>query len=550
MKIQKLSWWRMVWRLLGMTRSLLKTLAVAIVAGSLGHIAAIAIPVLGAWSMVQVMNGNQPSLKNLAAAFIVLGLLRAALHYIEQLANHDMAFRILAVIRDRVFKALRRQAPAGLDQQNSGTLVSIITNDIELLEVFYAHTISPVAIVILVSGAMFAFLGSYHPAYALLALVVYLILAIAVPVATARSGRVAGRQQRADLSRLNSILLDGFNGIRECIQFEQKNERKRLLITGGQRLSRSVWQLQKTAWFNGSLSLGAVLLSYAAFWALAVYLLRSGAVQWDGVIVPTVAFMSGFGPVLALSNLANNLLLTFASGERVLQVLDAEAETPEVVGNKVDTFDKIALDKVFFSYKDKPILNGWQLTLKPKEIVGLTGPSGCGKSTPLKLLLRFYDPERGHVRLNGLDLRKVDTASLRCLESYMTQETYLFNDTLLENVRLANLCATDEMVYEACRKAGIHDVICAFPEGYATQAGHLGTRLSAGERQRIGLARAFLHQGAVALFDEPTANLDSLNEGIILKAIRETSSERAVLIVSHRASTLRIADRLVCVNNH
>lgn len=547
---QQLSWPTMARRLLGMTRPLVKTMGVAITAGSLGHLAAIAIPTLGAWALVAVVQGQDPSLGALAAGFIALGLLRALLHYIEQLANHDMAFRILAVIRDRVFKALRRQAPAGLDKHDSGTLISVITNDIELLEVFYAHTISPVAIAVIVCTAMTLFFASFHWAYALLALVIYLLLAIAIPIITAKLGRVPGRKQRGDLSRLNNILLDSFRGIRECVQFGQQDSRRSLLAGAGDRLAQSVWQLQKTESFNRCLSLGLILLSYGAFWSLAGYLYRAGLVDWGQVVIPAIAFMSAFGPVLALANLANNLLLTFASGERVLGVLDDLSETEEVVGDNIYEFDKLAMNNLSFSYDGQPVLKDWQLHLNANEIVGLTGPSGCGKSTALKLLMRFYDPSRGAVTLNGQDLRTVDSAALRRMESYMTQETHLFNDSLLENVRLANLDASDEMVYAACRKARIHDVIMAFPEGYATGAGHLGNRLSAGERQRIGLARAFLHEGAVALFDEPTANLDSLNEGMILKAIREEGAKRAVMIVSHRPSTLRIADRLIEVDTY
>lgn len=545
----KQSYLQISMRLIKWVKPLLAVMILAVVTGALGNLAAIGIPVIGAWGITQLVQGIELNVLHLGVVLVLLGILRAVAHYVEQLSNHYIAFKILAIIRDQVFRGLRRLAPARMEGRDSGTLVSAVTADIELLEVFYAHTISPVSIATLVTLFMCGFFASFHWAYALLALIFYVILGVVVPIITSKLGREVGRAQREDLSRLNNFLLDSFRGIRECIQFGQEEPRRKELRDATALLNRSTLKLSETTARNINLSLVGVLVGYAVFWGLATYLYRQGLVNWQGVIVPTVAFMSSFGPVLALSNLANNLLLTFACGERILGILDEAPVVDEITNGKDEAFNSLALDHVYFSYDKKPILRDWNISLKKGEILGISGPSGCGKSTALKLLMRSYDPDQGVVRLNGEDIRTYNSDAVRRMESYMSQTTHLFDDTLMENVRLARLDATDEEVREACRKAAIGETITSFPEGYQTQAGALGDRLSAGERQRIGLARAFLHNGDVTLLDEPTANLDSLNEAIILKAIREEAMEQAVLIVSHRASTLRIADRLLKVQS-
>lgn len=547
MNVPKMSGWRISRRLLTLVAPLKGIMALAILSGSLGHLAAIAIPALGAWGIVRVIDGEPLWFAGFFALLIGLGLARALLHYGEQLANHYIAFKILAIIRDKVFRALRRLAPARMEEKDSGTLVSVITADIELLEVFYAHTISPVAIAIVVNGAMVGFFAYWHPAYALLALCCYLLLAIAVPLVTARWGKEAGRAQRADLSRLNNVILDSFRGIRECIQFAAGDRRVDMMDEATGRLRRSSRALADVSARNVGLSTAVVLVATMAFLSLATVLYRAGAVGQQGVLIPLIAFMSSFGPVLALSNLANNLLLTFACGERVLGLLDEEPVVDTVTNENILPLDRLAMVNVNFSYDNKTVLDNWSLGVRRGDVLGISGPSGCGKSTALKLMMRFYDPDAGEVRIDDVDLRTVDTSLLRSREAYMTQSTHLFNDSLRENVRIARLDASDAEVEEACRKAAIHEAILAFPDGYETVAGHLGDRLSAGERQRIGLARAFLHDGKLTLFDEPTANVDSLNEGMILKAIREEAREQAVVLVSHRPSTLRIADRLLKV---
>lgn len=543
------SGWRIAMALIGMVRPFAWVMVLAIGFGMIGHLAAIAIPAYAAWWIVSANMEQAGGFMTMAAIFLGLGILRALCHYFEQLANHYLAFRILAVIRDHIYRALRRLAPAKLMGKDSGTLISLITTDIELLEVFYAHTISPVAIAIGVEAVVIVVLGSFHHAYAVVALLAYLALGVVVPFLTEAWGKEAGAEQRRALSKFNAILLDIFRGIRESIQFSAGERQFKRLQEQNGILRQANQTLARVTGRNSSLSLGVLLIFDLIFLLLTFGLYQDGQVDMAGVLFPAVLFLSSFGPVLALASLANNLLLTFACGDRVLNLLAEEPVVAEVVDKPLNHLDTLAMDNVSFRYSDKKILDDWTLALDRKSAIGLSGPSGSGKSTALALLMRFYDPSSGEVRLNDQNLSELDTASLRRLQASMSQQTHLFCTSLRENVRLARLDATDMEVEEACRQAAIHDVIMGFPDGYDTYAGDLGDRLSAGERQRIGLARAFLHGGDLLLLDEPTANIDGLNEKIILKKLRALKGRCGMVLVSHRPSTFEIVDRILRVED-
>lgn len=452
--------------LIGLVKPLLHIMLAAIILGTLGYLCAIFLTILAgqvimhglltgvAGMIVPVDNMWRvfTPVKTIITVMIVIAVLRGILHYVEQYCNHFIAFKLLAIIRHKVFAALRKLCPAKLEGRDKGNLISIITTDIELLEVFYAHTISPIAIATLTSIIMVIFIGRYH-------------------------------------------------------------------------------------WLAGVL-------------ALTIWLYDKGAMGFEGILTCTIAMMGSFGPVVALSSLSNNLNQTLASGERVLSLLEETPLVEEIPGD-VETsgaesmeheFTGAEAEHVTFAYDNEVILDNYSLKLQPGKITGIHGASGSGKSTLLKLLMRFWDVQDGSVSVDGTDVRKIPTKHLRDMESYVTQETHLFHDSIANNIAIAKPGASREEIMEAAKKASIHDFIMTLPKGYDTEVGELGDTLSGGEKQRIGIARAFLHECPLILLDEPTSNLDSLNEGIILKSLKESAKKKTVVLVSHRVSTMNVAD--------
>ncbi len=541
---------RVMLRLVGLVRPLTGYMVLAILMGLLGHACAAAITVLGGYGVLAVLaDGAAAPLAGLIVAMAVCAVARGLLRYGEQACNHFIAFKLLALVRDRVFRALRRLAPAKLEGRDRGDLISLITSDIELLEVFYAHTISPAAIALLFCAGACAFIGGFHPALAVVAAASYLAVGVACPLVAARLVGDAGARFRAGAGELSSFVLESLRGLDEILQYgagaerlAQMDERSRALAADEERMKRS--DGRATALTNT-----VILACDLVMLLVAAALHRAGAVGFDGVLIPVLALMSSFGPVVALANLGSTLQPTLAAGERVLAILDEEPVTPEVTGEKHVGFDGAAASHVGFSYGDERVLTDVSLEAPAGRIVGITGRSGSGKSTLLRLFMRFWDADEGSVSVSGRDVRHVDTANLRELESLVTQETHLFHDSIRNNLRIARLDATDEEIEAACRKASVHDFVMSLPKGYDTSVGELGDTLSGGERQRLGLARAFLHDAPFMLLDEPTSNLDSLNEAVILRSITEERAGRTVLLVSHRPSTMRIADTVVSVEN-
>ena len=550
--------------LIGLVKPLLHIMLAAIILGTLGYLCAIFLTILaGQVIMHGLLTGVAGMIvpvdnmwlvftpvKTIITVMIVIAVLRGILHYVEQYCNHFIAFKLLAIIRHKVFAALRKLCPAKLEGRDKGNLISIITTDIELLEVFYAHTISPIAIATLTSIIMVIFIGRYHWLAGVLALAAYLIVGVAIPMWNGKRGSQKGMEFRTNFGELNSFVLDSLRGLDETIQYGQGEKRKEQMSERSKNLAGMQESLSKMEGSQRSFTNMVILLASFGMLALTIWLYDKGAMGFEGILTCTIAMMGSFGPVVALSSLSNNLNQTLASGERVLSLLEETPLVEEIPGD-VETsgvesmeyeFKGAEAENVTFAYGEEVILDNYSLKLQPGKITGIHGASGSGKSTLLKLLMRFWDVQDGSVSVDGTDVRKIPTKHLRDMESYVTQETHLFHDSIANNIAIAKPGASREEIMEAAKKASIHDFIMTLPKGYDTEVGELGDTLSGGEKQRIGIARAFLHECPLILLDEPTSNLDSLNEGIILKLLKESAKKKTVVLVSHRVSTMNVAD--------
>ncbi len=537
-------------RLVGLVKPLAGFMILAILMGLIGHLCAAFITVFGGYAVLDLLHFDTPlGLTALFIAVALFALVRGILRYAEQACNHFIAFKLLALIRDQVFRALRRLCPAKLEGRDKGDLISVITSDIELLEVFYAHTISPAAIAFLFTILLCLFIGSYHWALGLLALAAYITVGLIIPVVTSRLSGDDGMKFRTKSGDLSSFVLDSLRGLAETQQYGQGEKRLHEMNAKTQELSKDESCMKRTAGRNMAVTNTVILLFGLAMLFVSAMLYQRGTVDFSGVLIPTVALMSSFGPCVALANLGSTLQNTFAAGNRVLDILEESPAAPEVTGKKEVVFHGASVDYVTFSYGGERILDNVSLKIPEGSVVGIVGRSGSGKSTLLKLLMRFWKIHRGSVKLSGTEISDINTANLRDMESFVTQETHLFHDSIRNNLRIARLDATDEEIEEACKKAAVHDFIMSLPQGYDTPVGELGDTLSGGERQRLGLARAFLHNAPFLLLDEPTSNLDSLNEAVILKSLREERENKTVVLVSHRQSTMRIADTVYSVEH-
>ena len=577
---------RIMGSLIGLVKPLIHIMLAAIILGTLGYLCAIFLTILAGQVIVHgLLTGVAGMIvpvdnmwlvftpvKTIITVMIVIAVLRGILHYVEQYCNHFIAFKLLAIIRHKVFAALRKLCPAKLEGRDKGNLISIITTDIELLEVFYAHTISPIAIATLTSIIMVIFIGRYHWLAGVLALAAYLIVGVAIPMWNGKRGSQKGMEFRTNFGELNSFVLDSLRGLDETIQYGQGEKRKEQMSERSKNLAGMQESLSKMEGSQRSFTNMVILLASFGMLALTIRLYDNGAMGFEGILTCTIAMMGSFGPVVALSSLSNNLNQTLASGERVLSLLEETPLVEEIPGdvetakisdteifkdeteehsNNQDVDSEARVDYAFagaeaenvtFAYDNEVILDNYSLKLEPGKITGIHGASGSGKSTLLKLLMRFWDVQAGNVSVDGTDVRRIQTKHLRDMESYVTQETHLFHDSIANNIAIAKQGASREEIMEAAKKASIHDFIMTLPNGYDTEVGELGDTLSGGEKQRIGIARAFLHDSPLILLDEPTSNLDSLNEGIILKSLKESALKKTVVLVSHRVSTMNVAD--------
>lgn len=536
-------------RMLGLARPMAGTIALAVLFGIVGHLCATFIPVLavaaGLSAAGVIAHPSGLTLTSVIAVLVAMSIVRGVLHYIEQTCNHYIAFKLLASIRDRVFASLRRLAPAKLAGADKGSLISTITADVELLEVFYAHTISPICIAVGTSIVMIVFMGSLHPLFGLVGLVAYLVVGALVPVLLSRLTGDTGRRCRELAGDLSGFVLDSLRGLREARQFGAGGRRLEELDSRSRELVRVQGLLNDRSSDGNAITSGLILLFGLGQLVLGALLFQAGSVGAGAVVLATVSILSSFGPTTALAALGVTLQGTIASGARVLAVLDEEPVVPEQDGGCDVEFYGAAAEHVSFSYGGEQILSDVSAEVPANAIVGITGRSGSGKSTLCRLLMRFWDVDEGRVALSGKDVRDINTSSLREAEALVEQDTHLFHDSILDNLLLARPDATREQVEEACKAASVHDFIMSLPQGYDTMVGELGDTLSGGERQRLGLARAFLHGAPFLLLDEPTSNLDSLNEGAILRSLGEQRASRTVLLISHRASTMGIADEVI-----
>lgn len=529
-------------KMIGLVKPLAHIMIAAVLLGSLGYLCAISLTITAGHSVLLAMKG-QPVTKYLII-LVVLAVMRGILHYAEQYCNHFIAFKLLAIIRHQVFAVLRKLCPAKLDGREKGNLISIITTDIELLEVFYAHTISPIMIAILTSLIMVVFIGRFHVYAGIFAVCSYLLVGCVIPLRNGSKGGQKGMEFRSGFGKLNSFVLESLRGIDETIQYGQGKKRKTQISEKSIELGKMQKDLNRMEAMQRAVTDLVILCCSLGMFFLMYHLYQAGNVTFDAMLLATIAMMGSFGPVTALSSLSNNLNQTLASGERVLSLLEEEPMVEELEGEVALSFEGASVEDVTFAYNEEIILKDCNINMKQGKVIGICGKSGCGKSTLLKLLMRFWDVNKGNIKISEENVKEIPTKTLRNIQSYVTQETELFHDSIANNIAIGKPGAAREEIIKAAKKASIHDMIMSLPNGYDTEVGELGDTLSGGEKQRIGIARAFLHDSPMLLLDEPTSNLDSLNEGIILKSLKEESRGRTVVLVSHRESTMGIADEV------
>ena len=532
--------------------SLAYIMVLAVINGSIGFICAMSVTIFGAVGVAKAL-GESIALSYgwIIGLGVGCGVLRGLLRYLEQYSNHFIAFKLLAVLRDKIFGALRTLCPAKLESKQKGSIIAMITSDIETLEVFYAHTISPICIAVLVSTAVFLFVGFISSWYlALVAVVGYFMIGIIVPMISSKRLKESGVRYRAEFASFNAYFLDSIKGIKDIVlnnagskREQEVNRRSELLLKETKKMKHNTTRAAASTELTVSLFIIATLI-------LGIVLVHFEMLSIGKMIIGVVAVFGSFGPVIAISALPGNLTQTFASGDRVLNLLAEKPVVTEIKNGNNITYENLNVTDLSFSYDGNiQVLNDIQMHAQKGEIIGIVGKSGCGKSTFLKLLLRFWQKDKGKISYNGIDIENINSSSLLDNVTMVSQSTYLFDDTIENNLRIANPNATPEELESACKLASIHDFIMKLPDGYQSQVGALGDNLSAGEKQRIGLARAFLNGAELILLDEPTSNVDSINEGIILKALKEQKSKKSIILVSHRESTMALADRIYKVEN-
>lgn len=541
---------QIMFQLAGLIKGLTGYMLLAISMGTIGHLCATFIPVLGVIALLTILNEIHIfSITTLFILLIICGILRGALRYGEQACNHYIAFKLLAIIRDKVFVALRKLCPDKLEGKDKGNLISIITSDIELLEVFYAHTISPIMIAILFGIIMCTFIGSFDLVLAMVMLISYIVVGCIIPILISQSNKDYGLIFRTKTGDLSSFVLDSLRGVNETIQYDDGKNRLNKIKEKTDSLSIIEGKMKDITGTNMAITNTVILLADLAMLFVSIHFYTNLQITFAQLIISVVSLMSSFGPFVALANLGSTLQNTFAAGNRVLDILEETPVVEDIQGQKEIKFNDASVNNVSFSYDKELILDNISLTIPKGKIIGITGRSGSGKSTLLKLMMRFWKVDQGEINISNTSIEQINTDNLRNMESFVSQQTHLFHDSIANNLRIAKLDASDEELIEACKKASVHDFIMSLPHGYDTMVEELGDSLSGGEIQRIGLARAFLHDAPFMLLDEPTSNLDSLNEAVILRSLHKEHKNKSVVLVSHRQSTMNIADQVYSVEN-
>ncbi|HAA7127220.1 TPA_asm: ABC transporter ATP-binding protein [Listeria monocytogenes] len=540
-----MSEWTVIRWLLKFVKPLRGKMILAILLGIISNLSVILISLIGAYGILAVILAQPLNPYKWLFVMVGCGVLRGVARYLEQYLNHDIAFRLLAIIRERIFSTLRKLGPARLSGKKSGDLITAITSDVEALEVFFAHTISPVFIALGTTIATVGFLGMYDTDLALILLLGQILVGVVLPMISYKRNKKIGTAYQTEFVGLNQAVMENIASLQDIFQFKLGEARLANLTDRGEKLNK---QYQKRLRQGSELQIlgewvligtATLILVLGSFWQLPL----------ETILIGTVLSLSSFGSVLALNALGTALLTTFASGKRLYALTE---EKPVVMFNgllELTDFESAELNKVCFSHDGKQtILSGLSLDLPKGKWLGIGGESGSGKSTLVKLLMRYWDPN-GEVNLNNQPLPKITESSLHQIEGVMEQSTFLFEDTIGNNIRLGKKVATLDEVKKAARKAAIDKWIETLPEGYDTKIGGQARNLSDGERQRIGLARLFLHDAPLLLLDEPTSNLDYINEQAILNTLRSEIQDKTVLVISHRKTTLDLAEEKWILEN-
>ncbi len=527
-------------------------LILAVINGTLGNLLGMSVLVFGSLSIIKALNETLLStpLNVLLILCIASGLLKGLLKYLEQYSNHFIAFKILAILRDKIYAKLRTLAPANLLTKKKGSIVALVTSDIETLEVFYAHTISPIVIATLTSIASFIFVGNMtNYALASILLLGYLVIGVIIPIVSSKIYSKKGVEYRSNFSSFSASFLDFVKAKDEIVLNNKEEEFKNIIDSKSITLLEINKDIKARSSYLLAITNLCVTLTILLVLFVGLTFVRDGNLNIYYLLVVVISITGSFGPVLSLAVLPQNLTQTLASGNRLIDLMEEEPISSDIEGKEDFKFNELRVNHLSFKYENNEILKDISFDIKKGEILGLVGESGSGKSTILNLLLHFFKVDDNMILYNGIDINNINSGSLKDNVTMVSQNTYLFKDTILNNLLVAKMEASIEEVKEACKKASIDDFIESLPDGYNTMISNLAENISAGEKQRIGLARAFLKGAPLILLDEPTSNVDSLNEGIILKSLKEEARDHAIILVSHRLSSLSICDKIIKLEN-